>query len=366
MRLKRLEKAWRSFAIRLIGLFMGEGERGERPDWRSRPHRVLFLRHDRIGDMILSTGLLRAIATSHPNITLDVLASPANAPVLRAEPHVASVVVFERGKLWKYPAFARQLRRARYDAVIDCMVTAPSLTTLLLMLASGARHRIGVEGRGNDFAVTLSVAPLPSATHLVEHLAALAAAFDVDPYTTDWRPTITLTDVERGAAERLWRSAGGRPAGPRLLVNVSAGKTFRHWPDDRFVAVLRHARALVPHINILVIGSPAEWERATRIAQAAGAKAERTPGIRNALALVATADLIFTPDTSIGHAASAFRKPAVVMHIRGTLPRWGLFGTRGHSLSSPDKTLASLPLEPVLAALDDLLRTADASRSGTA
>lgn len=34
----------------------------------------------------------------------------------------------------------------RYDAVIDCMVTAPSPTTLLLMLASGAKHRIGVDG----------------------------------------------------------------------------------------------------------------------------------------------------------------------------------------------------------------------------
>jgi ADP-heptose:LPS heptosyltransferase len=366
VRLKRLEKAWRSFAIRLIGRLMGEGERGGPPDWDARPHRVLFLRHDRIGDMILSTGVLRAIAASHPNITLDVLTSPANAPVLSAEPHVASVVVFEKGKPWKYPAFARQLRRARYDAVIDCMVTAPSLTTLLLMLASGARHRIGVEGRGNDFSVTLPVAPLPSATHLVEHLASLATAFGVDPYATDWQPSVTLTDVERATADRVWRSAGGAPGGPRLLVNVSAGKTFRHWPDDRFIAVLRHARARVPGINVLVIGSPAEWERATRIAREADARAERTPGIRNALALVATADLVFTPDTSIGHAASAFRKPAVVMHIRGTLPRWGLYGTRGHSLSSPDTSLASLPLEPVLAALDDLLQTAGASRSGTA
>ena len=47
-----------------------------------RPHRVLFLRPDRVGDMILTTGLLRGIAESAPTITLDVLASALNAPVL--------------------------------------------------------------------------------------------------------------------------------------------------------------------------------------------------------------------------------------------------------------------------------------------
>jgi ADP-heptose:LPS heptosyltransferase len=50
---------------------------------------VLFLRHDRIGDMIVSTGALRAIAAAHPNLALDVLASPGNAPVLRGLPGCA-------------------------------------------------------------------------------------------------------------------------------------------------------------------------------------------------------------------------------------------------------------------------------------
>jgi hypothetical protein len=80
-----------------------------------------------------------------------------------------------------------------------------------------------------------------------------------------------------------------------------------------------------------------------------------TPGIRDALGLVATADLVFTPDTSIGHAASAFSVPAVVLHVAGTAERWGLYGTRGHHVSSVDATLAAIPLEPVVWALDDLV-----------
>src|SRR5881628_3776707 len=152
---------------------MGQSARGEQPNWRARSYRVLFLRHDRIGDMILSTGVLRAIAESHPTIQLDVLASFTNAPILRHESYVHEVIAFDRHAPGRYAHVFRELRRRRYDAVIDCMVTAPSLTTLLLMLASGARYRIGVATRGNDFAYTLPVPPRRSAEHIVDKLAAL-------------------------------------------------------------------------------------------------------------------------------------------------------------------------------------------------
>ena len=177
MILKRLELAWRRLWIRLLVEVMRRPP-AARPDWSSGPRSVLFLRHDRAGDMILSTGVMRAIARSHPGITLDVLASPANAAVLDAAEYVANVIVFDKRRLGSYLPTAFRLRRGRYDAVIDCMVTAPSLTTLLLILASAARYRIGIAGRGNDAAFDVTVPSLTgrSDAHMVDRLAALAAA----------------------------------------------------------------------------------------------------------------------------------------------------------------------------------------------
>ena len=121
------------------------------------------------------------------------------------------------------------------------------------------------------------------------------------------------------------------------------------------MAAIRHLRQREPESALLVIGSPAEEERVARIATQGGAPHVRTGSLREALALVATSDFVFTPDTSIGHAASAFRKPAVIMFITRMATIWGPYRVPGRALSSPDKTLASLPLEPVLAALDELL-----------
>ena len=352
MRLKRLELWWRGLWIRILVALMRRSPGGT-PRWNERPFRVLFLRHDRAGDMILSTGVMRTIARSHPTITMDVLASPANAAILEASDWVHEVIVFDKRRLASYLPTMRRLRAARYDAVIDCMVTAPSVTTLLLILASGARYRIGIAGRGNDaaFNVTVPESPDPNA-HMVERLAALVRAFDVDPGAIDRRPTIAITDAERAKAEAIWGDSRGAL---RVVINVSAGTIARRWPPERYVAVMRHIRQRERTVTFRIIGAPREMDRAELVAHDGGGTLVRTPTIRDAFALVATADFVFTPDTSIAHAAAAFRVPCVAMYIRGTTERWGLYDSPGESVEHPAATLDELSVETMLDAVDTVM-----------
>jgi ADP-heptose:LPS heptosyltransferase len=362
MNLKRVELAWRRFWIRVLVRLM-RTPRAARPAWTSGEHRALFLRHDRAGDMILSTGVMRAIARSHPTIVLDVLASPANASVLAAADYVRDVVVFDKRSAVSYLSTIARLRRARYDAVIDCMVNAPSLTTLLLILASGARSRVGIEGRGNDDAFNVRVAPEPrSDAHMVDRLGALAAAFGVDCSAGACPPALELTHDEQAQGEAAW-PARTRDAGRRLLVNVSAGTKARLWPEERYVAVIRHLRSRDPSLSLRVIGAPAEQERAARVARDGQGELVRTPTLRDVFALVASADFVFTPDTSVGHAASAFRVPCVAMYIAGVSSEWGLYATVGRSVEHPEPTLATLSAARVIAAVDDAWTEAFSPRS---
>ncbi len=343
--LKHLERSWKRFVFHALGVLL-PGRRASPPEWTARRYRVLYLRYDRIGDMIMATPLIRAIARSHRTIELDVLASPANAIVLAGNPHVRRVLTFDRKRLASFVRTARELRRSRYDAVIDGMVLQPSLTMLLLMLATGARYRIGIGGRANDFIYTLPVAPAAADAHQIIQSAATAAPFGVDVGQTSWRPELFISDDERARAEQTWRNADG---GPRVLVNIAAGEPRRRWPADRVMAVVRAAREATPSSEVLVMAPPAELAEAQRIARESGAVAV-VPGLRDAIALVATADVVFTPDTSIAHAASAFNKPSIVMLIGGS----GIFepfDTPGRFLYSPGPTLESLPTDGVIDAL---------------
>lgn len=346
--LKRLEIGWRRMWIGAITAMLRRRSASAPPDWDHGHPRVLFLRHDRIGDMIVTTGVLRAIARSHPNLELDVLASPSNAPILTGDPDIHGVVVFDKKRPLGYLSAMRQLRATRYDAVVDCMVTAPSLTTLLLMLASGARHRIGIAGRGLESALTIAVPPLVGDGHLVRHLARLTIPFGVDPERADFSPAVPLTAVERERAEHRWTDAG---LGTRLLVNISAGTSERRWPAARYIEVIGDALRRWPSLRVFLLSSPGDAAEANVIATATGATYVPTAGIRDALALVSAADVVLTPDTSIAHATDAFRVPVVVIFGRDKAVRWKPFVTRVRTIEWHEPGYENLPAALVSAEL---------------
>jgi ADP-heptose:LPS heptosyltransferase len=119
--------------------------------------------------------------------------------------------------------------------------------------------------------------------------------------------------------------------------------------------VIQHLKQRAPEADVLVIGAPVDSERAIRIAHGGGVRYAATPNLRDALAIVAVADFVVTPDTSIAHAASACRKPAVVLIKKGNEALWGPYGTPGRQVVNEGKTLGTLPLEPVIAAVDELI-----------
>ncbi len=359
--LKKLERAWKAVWLAVFCQIVRITHRSTpEPEWGRDSCRVLFLRPDRIGDAIVSTGIFREIVERAPNVTLDVLGSPRNEAILRMEPRLSTIHVFDRRRWSDYPRIVRELRARRYDGVIDCMVTAPSMTCLLLMIASGARHRIGIAGRGVDTALTVRVPANSGGRHIIDHLAAFGSVFDIDVAGTDWRPGLTLSSDEIGRAMEAWSAGNGRPD-HRVLVNVSAGRPARNWPESRFAAAVEHIRKRLGNPEVVMIGAPSEWTRVERTAAVSRARAVQTPRIGDVAALVATATFLLTPDTSVAHMASALGTPTVAMYLKGTSRMWGLYGSPGESLEVNSATLADLALEPVLAAMDRVLDRAAAS-----
>src|SRR5262249_26061755 len=154
---------------------------------------------------------------------------------------------------------------------------------------------------------------------------------------------------EGDRAEAVWDQPQPRR---RVLINISAGTSERTWPAENFVAAMRHIAQRGPGAGPRGIAPPAEAGPGGAVAPRRGGTFIRTPSIRDAFALVGTADFVLTPDTSIAHAASAFRKPSVVMFTQGKMERWRLYDTPGLNIEHPEGTLATLGVDRVLAAVD--------------
>ena len=350
--LKGVEVAARR--VFLAGLTrLAAGGNSTAPDWDARPHRVLFLRHDRIGDMVVSTAMLHVIKRAHANVELHVLASPLNAPVVAHDPAVQTVVPFNRHSLRDYARLLGHFRRTRYDVVVDPMVFNQSLTTLLLILATRAPHRVGVLKPGRPNVYTMFAIPHdhhgdPRRDHMLEYLAQLAIPFGVAPSDAT-RMTLVVTDAERALARKQWE------VGRRLLVNVSAGEELRRWPDDRYVAIVRHLLERVPGARVLVLHGPADRARADVIARRAGVERADTASLRSAMALVAEAEFVFTPDTSIVHIAGALDVPTVALFTFDEVDRWRPQARINRVAVGLGLTMESVSLDDARRAVDEVL-----------
>jgi len=366
--LRKVEIAWRTAWMRLLGRMLPGPAETSLPPPTNADYRVLFLRYERIGDMIMATSVIRNIAAALPSGKVDVLATPTTAPVLQGNPYVGNVLTLERNSFRSYTDIMRRLRREHYTVIVDGRINNPRVftSTPLLMYAGGARFRVGA--RGDTRIYNVRVPEWNRVDHYMEGSKHLAVPFGVNPTAVDWQPEIFLSAEERARAEQRWSEARDLVAGKgepstesmtsgrtkRLLVNLSASEPKRRWPDGKFVATIQSARTHFPGMPIIVIGLPAEWESVHKVATEVNALPVQTPQLRDAFALVGTSDMVFTPDTSISHAASAFRKPSLVLLKREHKP-YAPWNTPGEIIAWNEDEIHQLPHERVRDALDRLL-----------
>jgi ADP-heptose:LPS heptosyltransferase len=249
--------------------------------------------------------------------------------------------------------------------MVDGRINNPLVftSTPLLMYAGRAPYRIGARGDAEPRIYNVRVPEWNRVDHYMEGSKHLTVPFGIDPAKVDWQPEIFLTDEERSRAEERWDEAAalvgngdGEPGAraKRLLVNLSASEPKRRWPDGKFIATLQFARTRTPRMPIVVIGLPTEWESVRKVANEVNALPVQTPSLREAFAMVGTSDMVFTPDTSISHAASAFRKPSLVLLKREHKP-YAPWNTPGEIISWGEDQIQLLPHERVSQALDRLL-----------
>jgi ADP-heptose:LPS heptosyltransferase len=352
-----IEAAVRSaFSWTLVRLFGGTASMPI-PDWQARPYRILFIRDDGIGDLMVSMELIRAIAEVSPRFTVDLLCSPSNAAFGRTLPFVNEVIVHKRQFLLKAWPTWRRLRRNRYDVVIDGRVAIANVNkqTLCLMLATGAPWRIGIAGRRNDRVYSVPIY-LNEIRHWIDAIVALGQPFGIAGDSRNWRARLPLGADERRRAEEIWhREGGGRP---RVLVNLYSAGAERQWPLDQFSELLRGLRARLPGATIIIPTMPGGDSASSAVADA-GRAAAVPLSLADVTAVTASADLVISPDTAITVIASAFQVPIVAL-MRKNTHQWVPYEMRGRVAYSDDpRSLRQLPTERVVAAVNDVMREVD-------
>lgn len=281
--------------------------------------KILFLRHDRIGDMVLSTPVFKALKKIFPNAKLTVLASEKNYEILQNNPNVDEILIY-KGALW----FIKEMRKRDFDMAIDLFLTH-ELKQAVMTYISGAKYRLGFEGAGREVFFNLKC-PLDSKEKkMVELLLELAKALGGEK--EGFEPEIFLTEEEiNRASESLIRKGIGINE-LKIAIHPGAYYPSQRWKAERFGEIGR--RVIEEYrAKVLLFGSRGEDKLLDRIKEVVGdgVYVFADPGIREFIALLSKCDIMVCNNSGPLHIASALKIPTVSIMGPTVTPLWLPFG----------------------------------------
>lgn len=348
-------------AARLISYAL-LGKSDKQPLDIAKVRKVLILRNDKIGDMIVTTPLLRELKKNYPHWKIDVAASSANRAVLADNPHVNDIIIWDKQPLLRdLRTTIADLRRRRYDVIFN-PYNRFSIPLLLRIKWLGARYLTGftIPKYGSSTAklgMFDYTVPCDRSRHILHSFFAAFGQFglrDIDMHYELFGVDAHAAQVDT-ACDTLLQTHEGL-----FCLNFQGSNAQR----TVSVADAQHCCAALaaryPRHALLVIAAPGTEARAAEIVRGAGhanvMAAPATGHILELAALIRRCELVLSPDTSVIHLASVYDKKIVGYYIRTDNYRWFYPASRHYRvIVAPGLTLETVSTDATLGAVDELM-----------
>ncbi|MFZ5447751.1 MAG: glycosyltransferase family 9 protein [Thermodesulfobacteriota bacterium] len=304
----------------------------------------MLVRTHAIGDVLLTTPVLRALKEAWPQTRLTMLVGDKSRPVLEGNPHLDALVSFPEswwfqrdwGKIGKLTLSFRRLPK---DMLL--LFHASPLVHLWGWLIR-APIRVGFDEAGSGFSLTHRV-PLEfeGKRYLGEVNLDLVRVLGVPATSSDLE--IFLSPGERADGAARLPGTGGK----RWLVGIAPGGgqnpleqiAVKQWPAFHYTQLLRELATVYP-ITVVVLGDQHD-NQAEEIAQGLGASGlevinlKGRTSLRELAAVIGYLDLLICNDSAPMHLAVALKTP--VLALFGPTAASALFPPGRHrvALQSP-------------------------------
>ena len=326
--------------------------------------RILLIRLSAFGDVVIATGLLHGLKRAHPHAEIDWLVQPEFAELLRSQPAIANVIIWERKhwrqllrnwqwlKLWRaIRLFSAALRARDYDWVIDAQGLFKSR---VLARLAGGRLRIGYTSKE------------PGAGWMHQRVQRFAERHPQRRFIgAEHAPLLQALTGGQEVIPRLeWAAVA--PAQAYLVAIPFTTRPEKHWPEAHWVALLKNLAA--SGHRVLILGGPADTQNASRLLDAVAMRSVETRAgqttLTEAAQCIAGAALLIGVDTGLTHVGFALGRPTLAL-FGATVPYHAARDAGSRVLVAPCDLdagsaaildcLQQITPEQVLAATEDLL-----------
>jgi ADP-heptose:LPS heptosyltransferase len=332
--------------------------------------KVLILRYDRIGDMIVTTPVFKGLKSLNPNLRIGVFASDANAEIIKYNPHVDTVYVLS-SNWWQVGKEILKARKENYDVVLNLIFNRTSSGGILANLIAPKGMKIGQGAEKYYFYFNRLLNIKEDKQHIVKtHSKFIKESFGVDTPLSESNYEISVDDASsarvqlfctiHGLAVRNKHTEGCKSY---IILNVSASNQWTKLSVAQVDAMACHLSTKKEY-GIVVIYAPGDREmreHASKLGQNTDAiifPREGTATLLEIASLIEGSSCVITPDTSIAHFASAMNTPVLAFYSSHKENHEWLPHLVKNRLviSSENKPTSAIPIPEMIHAIDDFIR----------
>ena len=271
--------------------------------------KILIIRFSSIGDIVLTTPVIRCLKTQVPDSEIHYLTKKQNQSLLQDNPYLTKTWLYDKN----FEALLPLLKAEKFDFIVDLHKNLRSFYILLqLRKHYGTFKKLNLK---KWLVVNLKIDWLPR-IHIVDRYFEAVKVLGVNNDMKGLDYFIPSEEViDKDVFPEAFRQG--------FIAFVIGGKhSTKILPDDKVVEICKKAKSLV-----ILLGGKEDAERGNRIVQSTGSSVFNSCGkfsINQSASVVQMAEKVITNDTGLMHIAAAFGK-TIISVWGNTIPAFGMY-----------------------------------------
>jgi len=337
--------------------------------------RILVVRTDKIGDVLLSTPVIRALRDHYPHAYIAMMVSPYSKDIVEGNPYLDDVIIYDKDgkhRSWRRSfKFARNLKKKKFDLAL---ILHPTNRVHLVTFIASIPRRVGYD-RKLGFLLTDRIKHLKhlGQKHELEYNLDLLRYLGVE--ARDKNLFMPQREESERWAEEILSSEEVKKSDKLLALHPGASCHSKIWPYQRFA---ESADKLVKKygFKVVILAGPRDISLANSLAGKMQSEAINLAGktsVSQLASVLKRCQLFISNDSGPVHIASALEVPVISIFGRaqeGLSPkRWGPLGLKAsilhktvgcieclaHNCTKNFACLKAIEVQDVLAAADAML-----------